>query len=83
MTGKNCVLSSGQDGGVGRNASLPCTTKRRTTNLKTIAQPKVSENQTAWKSENQGLIQTFTQTSRWGRDGQLNGKEGCLAQMNT
>ena len=28
--------SSGQDGGLGRNVSLPCTTKRRiTTNLKT------------------------------------------------
>ena len=31
------MLNSGQDGGIGRNASLPHTTKRRiTTNLKTV-----------------------------------------------
>ena len=30
------LLGSGQDGGIGRNALLPCTTERRiTTNLKT------------------------------------------------
>ena len=34
---KEILGSSGQDGGVGRNASLPCTTKRRlTTNFKSI-----------------------------------------------
>ena len=34
---KSQIESSSQDGGIGRNASLPCTTKRRiTTNLKTI-----------------------------------------------
>ena len=33
--------SSGQDGGIGRNPSLPCTTKRRiTTNLKSINNQK-------------------------------------------
>ena len=33
--------SSGQDGGIGRNPSLPCTTKRRvTTNLKSINNKK-------------------------------------------
>ena len=33
----NVHLSSSQDGGIGRNAALPCTTKGRiTTNLKTI-----------------------------------------------
>ena len=35
------VSSSGQDGGIGRNISLPCTTKRRiTTNLKSISNQK-------------------------------------------
>ena len=35
------LTSSGQDGGVGRNLSLPCTTKRRiTTNLKSINNQK-------------------------------------------
>ena len=34
-------MSSSQDGGIGRNPSLPCTTKRRkTTNLKSINNQK-------------------------------------------
>ena len=37
----NTFQSSSQDGGVGRNPSLPCTTKRRiTTNLKSINNQK-------------------------------------------
>ena len=48
--------SSSQDAGIGINPSLPCTTKRRiTTNLKINKQPEVSENQTAWNSDNQGI----------------------------
>ena len=34
------LTSSGQDGGVGRNLLLPCTTKRRITNLKSINNQK-------------------------------------------
>ena len=38
---RNIKGSSGQDGGVGRNPLLPCTTKRRiTTNLKSISNQK-------------------------------------------
>ena len=41
MEGQIYLGSSGQDGGVGRNPSLPHTTKRRiTTNLKTIKTQK-------------------------------------------
>ena len=39
----------------------PCTTKRRTTtNLKTKKQPELTENQTVWKSDNQGLEKTHS-----------------------
>ena len=39
--------SSSQDGGVGRNPLLPCTTKRRINNQSKInKQPEVPENQT-------------------------------------
>ena len=38
---ENSTQSSGQDGGIGKNPSLTCTTKRRTiTNLKSINNPK-------------------------------------------
>ena len=41
FTIRMCLWSSGQDGGVGRNASFPHTTKRWiTTNLKTINNQK-------------------------------------------
>ena len=52
----------------------PHTTKRRTTtNLKTTTKkkPELTENQTVWKSENQGVKEeTFIQTGRRGGDGQ-------------
>ena len=62
--------TSGQDGGIGRNTVPPRTTKRRTTtNLK--KQPELPENQTAWKSDNQGVKEeTIIQTSRRGGDRQ-------------
>ena len=52
--------SSAQDGGIGRDASVPCTTKRRTTMNK--KQAELPEIQTAWKSDNQGVRETFIQT---------------------
>ena len=42
----NLVRVSGQDGGIGRNALLPRTTKRRITQFKNNKQPEVPENQT-------------------------------------
>ena len=41
-----------------------------TTNLKTRKQLELTENQTVWKSDNQGVRETFIQTSRRGEDGQ-------------
>ena len=67
----NKMETSGQDGGVGRYTLPPHTTKRRTTtNLKNKNPPKLPENRTVWKSNNQGVKQkTFIQTGRRGRDG--------------
>ena len=73
-TNQNCYKrTSGQDGGIGRHAVPPQTTKRRTTKkLKTKKQPELIENQTIWKSDKQGLKEeTLIQTSRRGGDGQL------------
>ena len=65
--------SSGQDGDMGRYASLPLTTKRSTTtNLKTKEQPEWPENQTVRKPNNQVVKkETFIQTARRGGDCQL------------
>ena len=59
---------SDQDGGVGRNASLPHRTKRINNQSKNN-KPEVPENPTAWNSDNQGVKETLTQTGRRGRDG--------------
>ena len=68
-----------QDGGIGRHTVPPCTTKRTTTNLNTKKQPELTDNQTVWKSSNQGVKkETFIQTSRRGRDGQP-GQRGLTA----
>ena len=52
-----------------------------TTNLKTKKQQELPENQTAYKSNNQGVKEeTFIHTGRRGRDRQLGGEEvwqGC------
>ena len=63
-------LTSGQDGGEGRHTVPPQTTKiRTTTNFKKQLEP--TENQTVWKSDNQGVKEeTLIQTCRRGRDGQ-------------
>ena len=75
------VETSSQDGDVGRYASLPYTTKTRTTtNLKEQKQqPELPENQTVWKSDNQAVKETFIQTGRWSRDRKL-GQRGCVAR---
>ena len=62
---------SGQDGGVGRNSSVPRTTKRITTNLKINKQPEVPENQTAWNSNNQGIKETVNQTNQTNQTGKM------------
>ena len=74
----NVILqTSDQDGGVGRHTVSPRTTKRRTaTNLKTKKQPKLTENRTVWKSDNQGVKEeTFIQTGGRGGDGQPGGED--------
>ena len=69
-------MTSSQDGGLGRYTVPPCKTKRRTTNLKTKNNQNCSENRTVWKSDNQGVKEeTFTQTGRRDRDGQLGGED--------
>ena len=48
-----------------RNYTLsPCTTKRRTTNLKTKKHADLPENRTVWKSDNQGVEEIFIKTGR-------------------
>ena len=68
--------NSVKDGSIGRNASLPLTTKRSiTTNLKKKQQPKLPENQTTWNSNNQGFKETFIHTGRRGGDRPLCGED--------
>ena len=44
--------------------------------FKNKKQPELTENQTVWKSNNQGdKEETFIQTGRRGRDGQLGGED--------
>ena len=76
-------MSSVQDGSVDRNPTfcLSPTNKRKiTTNLKTKKQPELPEIQTAWKSENQGVKETFIRIGRSDRDGQP-GRRGCAARQ--
>ena len=57
----------------------PHTTKRRT--KKKNNQPELTENQTVWKSDNQGVKEeTFIQTSRSSGDRQL-GQRGLTARQ--
>ena len=54
--------SAGQDGGIGRNPVLPCTTKRRiTTNLKSM------NNQNRQKSKLHGTLTTKELKKKWTR----------------
>ena len=63
-------LVGNQDGGIGRHIAPPRTTKRRK-QFKIKKQPELTENRTAWKSDNLGdEDKTFVQTGRWGGDGQ-------------
>ena len=69
----NAYISYSRDGGMGRNASLPCTAKRRiTTNLKTINNQNFQSIK-LWNSDNQGhqSKETFIYINRNGGDGQL------------
>ena len=72
--------TSGQDGGVGRHTVPPRTTKGQQ-QFKNKKQPELTENQTVWKSDNQGdKEETFIQTGRRGGDGQL-GWRGLVARQ--
>ena len=60
--------TSSQDGGIGRYTLLRHTTKRSTTTNLKQKQPELTENQTVWKSNNQGVKEeTFIQENkqRW------------------
>ena len=60
--------SSGQDGGVGRNPSLPCTTKRRkTTNLKSINNQKCRKIKLHGTLTTTELKKQSNRTARWVR----------------
>ena len=70
---KEFGIFTSQDGGVGRNTLLPPTTKRITTKIKKKKKrttTRTSRKSFAWKSNNQGVKETFTQTRRRGRYGQ-------------
>ena len=43
--------------------------------FKNKKQPELTDNRTAWRSDNQGVEETFIQTSRRGRDGQPDGED--------
>ena len=81
---KSNKLTFSQDGGVGRHSVPPHTTKRRTTtNLKTKNNQKLPENQTVWKSNNQGVKEeTFIQTGRR-RGNRQPVQTGCAARWWT
>ena len=60
--------SSSQDGGIGRNPSLPPTTKRKiTTNLKTTNNQKCQKIKLHGTLDNQGIEETVNQTNQTGR----------------
>ena len=58
------------DGGAGKQSSPACTTTAKvTTILQNNYRPESLENQTVWKSNNQGIKEvTFIQKSKKGRD---------------
>ena len=78
------LRTASQDGGVGRHALLPCTTKRRTTtNLKTKSNQNCQKIEPLWKSNNQGVKkETFIHTGRRGGVGQPRWR-GCAARQLT
>ena len=69
--------SSGQDGGVGEFwLRLLAQPKEGQQQFKNKKQPELTENRTAWKSDNQGdKEETFIQTSRRGGDQQPGGED--------
>ena len=68
--------SSSQDGGVGKKPFASSHNQKEDNNqFKFNKQPEVPENQTAWNYDNQGVKETFTQTSRRGRDRQPSEQE--------
>ena len=69
-------LSSGQDGGIGRNPSLPCTTKRRTpTNLKSI------NNQKHQKIKLHGTLTTKELKKKINQNNQAGKAVDCMGQL--
>ena len=70
------VWTFGQDGGVGRHTVSSHNQNKDNNKFKNKKQPELTENQTIWKSDNQGVKEeTFIQTSRRGGDGQPGGED--------
>ena len=68
------VQTSSQDGGTGRYTAS--SHNQKDNKFKNKKQPELTENQTVWKSDNQGVKEeTFIQTSRRGGDGQPSGED--------
>ena len=74
--------SSGQDGGVGEFwLRLLAQPKEGQQQFKNKKQPELTDNRTAWKSDNQGdKEETFIQTSRRGGDSQP-GQRGLVTMQ--
>ena len=65
MQVKTTMTSSSQDGGIGRNPSFPCTTKRKDNNQSKInKQPKAPEKSNCWNSDNQGIKEKINQNNK-------------------
>ena len=70
----------GQDGGIGRHTALH-NKKKDNNKFKNKKQPELTENQTVWKSDNQGVKEEiFIQTGRRDGDGQP-GQRGLMARQ--
>ena len=67
----NNIWTSSQYGGIGRHCASSHQ-KKDSNKFKNGKKPELTENQTVWKSNNQGVKEeTFIQTGRRGRDGKL------------
>ena len=65
------MLTSSQDGDVGRYTASSHNQEKDNNKFKNKKQPKLPENRTVWKSDNQGVREeTFIQTDRRGGDRQ-------------
>ena len=75
------VWTFGQDGGVGRHTVSSHNQNKDNNKFKNKKQPELTETQTIWKSDNQGVKEeTFIQTGRRGR-GRQAGWRGLITRQ--